>query len=221
MASVTLFLFIIVHHLLVICLLTLSLPVYGQWRDKCTGFIVRSRPTYNQQSYQGSALHSIRHTQYRSAIDIGTSLAINNGGPSYSRVNLNAGLKLKLNKNWAIHQDWIIQLHDTSWDTLFHTTNIKPVIGYAGLSIGYEWYSGRPVLGYTYIGLGTGRGKTFTNQDYSLAWFTKSRKGITHNTYLQFQSIWDFNQFFNLYDDNIMMGVGIGWYLDQKSKYKR
>ena len=189
-------------------------------RDNCPDFTIRYKLPRVKNAYYGSAQHSIRHTHYTSAIDFGVSSAINTGGPSYSRVNLNGGVKLKFNDHWGIHEDWLIQLHDRNWDTLFQTNNIEAVVGYACLSIGYEWFDERPVLGYTYMGLGTGGGKTFSNPEYSIVWVAKTRNAINHNSYFQFASFWDFNEFFNLYDDNIMWGVSIGWYLDQTSKYK-
>lgn len=198
-----------------------TLPLQAQWREKCPDFVTRTRRANIQNIYYGSATHSIRHTVYRAALDFGTSTAINTGGPSYSRFNLNGGIRLKFNDHWGIHQDWVIQLHDRSWDTLFQTKDIELAVGYTGLSVGYEWYDERPVLGYTYMGLGTGRGKTFTNPNYSLVWVTKTRKSIDNNSYWQFASFWEFNDFFNLYDDNIMWSMSMGWYLDQKSKYKR
>lgn len=194
----------------------------GQWKeDSCPDFKIRYRKVRVQKSYYGSAQHSIRHTQWGSAVDVGMSAAINNGGPSYSRLNLNVGLKQRITNNIQLHQDWVVQLHDNTWDTLFHTNNIEPIVSYAGLSIGYEWYSDRPVLGYTYMGFGTGGGNTFSNPDYSLNWVSKARGAINHEMYWTFQSFWDLNEFFNLYDDNIMWGLSIGWYLDQNSKYKK
>ena len=199
----------------------MSLPANAQWRDKCPDFTIRSKKHPTQKSYFGSVFHSIRHNNSKVSIDFGASSALNTGGPSYSRINFNGGARLKFNKHWGIHQDWLVQLHDRTWDTLFHTNDIEVQVGYVGMSIGYEWYSDRPVLGYTYIGFGTGGGKTFTNPDYSIVWVTKSRRAINHDTYLQIASFWDFNEFLNLYDDNIMWSVSIGFYLDEKSKYKR
>ena len=206
---------------LVVLLGLLTLPLQAQWRDKCPDFTNRGRIGIVQKSYYGSASHSLRHTNYKIAIDLGGSSAINTGGPSYSRINLNAGARLKFNKHWGIHQDWVVQLHDRNWDTLFQTNDIEFVLGYAGLSVGYEWYSERPVLGYTYMGLGTGGGKTFSNPAHSIVWVAKARKAIDHNSYWQFVSFWEFNKFLNLYDDNIMWSVSMGWYLDQKSKYRK
>ena len=206
---------------LVVLLGLLTLPLQAQWRDKCPDFTNKGRIGIVQKSYYGSASHSLRHTNYKIAIDLGGSSAINTGGPSYSRINLNAGARLKFNKHWGIHQDWVVQLHDRNWDTLFQTSDIEFVLGYGGLSVGYEWYSERPVLGYTYMGLGTGGGKTFSNPAHSIVWVAKARKAIDHNSYWQFASFWEFNEFFNLYDDNIMWSVSMGWYLDQKGKYKK
>lgn len=206
---------------LTVLLLILTLPLQAQWRDNCPDFIIRSGKVRVQKSYYGSAKHSIRHTQWNIAADFGASSAINTGGPSYSRLNFNGGVRLRLNEHWSIHEDWLIQLHDKNWDTLFQTPNIETVVGYAGASIGYEWFSERPVLGYTYMGLGTGGGKTFSNPALSIVWVAKARKAINHNTYWQFASFWEFNEFFNMYDDNIMWTVSMGWYLDEKSKYKK
>ena len=205
----------------VVLLLILTLPLQAQWRDNCPDFTIRGRKPFIQKSYYGSVFHSVRHTNYRAAIDFGISSAINTGGTSYSRLNFNGGAKLKFNEHWGIHEDWVVQLHDRGWDTLFQTSDIDFVVGYAGASIGYEWYSDRPVLGYTYMGLGTGGGKTFSNPAYSLVWVTKARNSIDHTSYWQFASFWEFNEFFNMYDDNIMWAVSVGWYLDERSKYKK
>jgi len=208
--------------LLIIILIITSLPLLGQRRfDLCTDFTTRYKRPSAQRVYYGSAQHSIRHTIYRAALDFGTSTSIHTGGPSYSRINFNGGVRLKFNDGWGIHQDWVIQLHDRSWDTLFQTKDIELVVGYAGTSIGYEWYDERPVLGYTYMGIGTGRGKTFTNPAHSLVWVSKTRHAINNNSYLQFASFWEFNDIFNLYDDNIMWSISMGWYLGRFSKYKR
>ena len=209
------------RRLAAILLLFIAFPLQAQWRDKCPDFNINRRQPILQKSYYGSAFHSLRHNNYKIAIDFGGSSAINTGGPSYSRINLNAGARLKFNKHWGIHQDWVVQLHDRNWDTLFQTSDIEFVLGYGGLSVGYEWYSERPVLGYTYMGLGTGGGKTFSNPAHSIVWVAKARKAIDHNSYWQFASFWEFNEFFNLYDDNIMWSVSMGCYLDQKGKYKK
>lgn len=205
---------------ILLTLIIITTPLHAQWRDKCPDFKNKGRRPIVQKSYYGSVHHSIRHTNYTTAVDFGASSAIWTGGPSYSRINFNGGVKLKFNEHWGLHEDWVVQLHDRTWDTLFQTNDIEVQVGYAGISIGYEWFSERPVLGYTYMGLGTGGGKTFSKPAYSLVWVAKTRQSIDHNSYWQFQSFWDFNEFFNIYDDNIMWGVSIGWYLDQKSKYK-
>ena len=207
--------------LTLISALILSISLQAQWRDKCPDFTNKNKKPIIQRVYYGSVFHSLRHTYYRVALDFGVSSAIHTGGPSYSRVNFNGGAKLKFNEHWGIHEDWLVQLHDRNWDTLFQTNDIEVVVGYAGLSIGYEWYSERPVMGYTYMGLGTGGGKTFSNPAYSIVWVAKTRQAIDHNSYWQFASFWEFNEFFNLYDDNIMWAISIGWYLDQNSKYKK
>lgn len=209
------------RRLAAILLIFIAFPLQAQWRDKCPDFTIKHKKVRVQHSYYGSASHSLRHTNYRVALDFGVSSAINTGGLSYSRINFNGGAKLKFNEHWGIHEDWLVQLHNRNWDTLFQTSDIEFVVGYAGLSIGYEWYSDRPVLGYTYMGLGTGGGKTFSNPAYSIVWVAKARNAIDHNSYWQFASFWEFNDFFSLYDDNIMWSVSMGWYLDAQSKYKK
>lgn len=205
---------------LVVYLLLYTIPLQAQWRDKCPDFIIHNKKSYNGIHYGPQFNHSVRHSQWQYAIDAGLSTAIHTGGPSYSRINLQLGAKIRLSDHWITHQDMTIQLHDRSWDTLFHTGDIGLELGADVISIGYEYWD-HPILGYSYIGFGTGIGETFTRGTLPLVWVIKSRKGITDSTYFEFKYFWNFNDFFNMYDDNILIGVGTGWYLDQKSKYKK
>ena len=88
----------------------MSLPANAQWRDKCPDFTNKSRKPVTQRIYYGSVNHSLRHTNYRVALDFGVSSAIYTGGPSYSRINFNGGAKLKFNEHWGIHEDWLVKL---------------------------------------------------------------------------------------------------------------
>ena len=168
----------------------------------------------------GQSTFSTRHTQWQYSTDFGISANINSGGSSYSRVNGNFGVRLRLSEHWSTHQDYAFQLYDKTWDTLFHSPNIGVETTAMMISLGYmDW--DHPVLGYTYIGLGTGVGTTFIPRDLPLILFMKSRKGMTHRDYLTFMYLWNFNDFMNLYDDNIMVGVTYGMYWGRFSKYKR
>lgn len=175
---------------------------------------------YRGVSYQGQSQFSIRHSQWLYSTDVGVSFPIHNGGYSYSRLGLHFTPRIRISEHWVVQQDWFIQLFDKGWDTLFHSSNVGVVPGALMMSVGYMQYD-HPVLGYSYFGLGTGMGETFMNDGFPLTFFAKSRKGVTHNTYFSIHYIWTFNDFMNMYDDNIMVGISFGKYWGRFSKYKR
>ena len=87
------------------------------------------------------------------------------------------------------------------------------------MSASYQWYLPK-LKAVQSIGIGTGTGDSRIIP-FAPVLFIRSKYGIDHNLFMRFNYWWNFNKFLNLRDDRIFLGFGIGWYLDEESKYHR
>jgi len=207
-------------RILFVLFLLVSLQSFGQFRDKCPDFTIRNKYIEHTALPFGQWDYSIRHRQYETEIDFGTGKMFMPIPPDWSLIPLHFNAAIRIHEEIVAHQDWFIQLNNRDGDTLFNTPNNWPEISGIVLSIGLDESMPRNKCTQFY-GIGVGAGSLYVDPDYAIIFITKTKFGITHNSFLKFNILWNTNRLMDMYDDKLYWGLSYGWYLDDKSQYRR